>query len=198
MAEVETFDHDLVGRKAVMRQSMSATRAALADAAGEDHGMHLADHFMKAWVPDAEDTVSGFWPIHTEIDLKPLLWRLDGAGVTVALPRMLGPSLPLEFRSWRAGDELVRAKFGVQEPSSEAEICRPNMVLVPLLAFDGAGNRLGYGGGFYDRTLAELGPETKVIGVAFAGQQVDDVPVGPEDHPLDGIVTEAGSLKFKR
>ena len=100
---------------------------------------------------------------------------------------------PLLFRRWQAGDSLVEAPFGLSEPAAEQPEIVPALLLVPLLAFDRQGWRLGYGGGFYDRTLAKLredGGQPCAIGIAYSGQELPEVPHGPDDRPLQGIVTE--------
>jgi 5-formyltetrahydrofolate cyclo-ligase len=110
----------------------------------------------------------------------------------VALPVVTARGLPLGFRRWRPGDVLVSGAFGLLVPGPSAEPVMPQLVLVPLLAFDRQGGRLGYGAGFYDRTLAVLRAAGPVIaiGVAYADQEVPAVPVEPHDQPLDWIATE--------
>lgn len=136
--------------------------------------------------------VAGFWPLRDEIDLRPLLTLLNARGVTVCLPLMVGDGAPLEFHRWAPGDKLVSGDFGVMEPTAEAPSLIPAVLLVPLLAFDRAGRRLGYGGGYYDRTIALLhgsGP-VSVVGAGYAAQEVERVPVDPWDQPLDAVLTE--------
>ncbi len=135
--------------------------------------------------------IAGYWPIRGEIDPRPLLLAL---GRPIALP-VTGPrGTALTFRLWQPGDALTAGPFGLSEPAgSPAE---PDVLLVPLLAYDARGNRLGYGGGYYDRTIAATG--ALAIGAAYAGQEVAAVPVGPDDRPLAGVVTEAGLRLFER
>lgn len=157
--------------------------------------LQIADRIADRWSLDA-GPVAGYWPLPGEIDPRPLLVRCPIA----ALPVMQGPGLPLLFRRWRQGDPLHSAAFGVQEPGPEAELLRPALLLLPLLAFDRRGGRLGYGGGFYDRTLAELradGSAVIAIGIGFALQELPEVPTGPADMPLDAVVTEAETLDFR-
>ncbi|HEY1414087.1 MAG TPA: 5-formyltetrahydrofolate cyclo-ligase, partial [Rhodopila sp.] len=136
--------------------------------------------------------VSGFWPMGEEIDLRPLLHALHARGNRVALPVTPRRGEPLTFRGWQPGDVLVPERFGTMRPIGD--ILVPDMLLIPLLAFDAAGGRLGYGGGFYDRTLPAL-PNRLRLGCAFAAQQVDAVPVGPYDIRLDAVVTESGIIR---
>ena len=138
------------------------------------------------------DTVSGFWPIQDEIDIRKLLERLHEDGMAICLP-VTGPSrAPLVFRAWRPGDEMAAGPMGLAEPMPEKKVLEPDMLIVPLLAFDRFGNRLGYGGGYYDATLADLRRRRPVVavGVGFHAQQVETVPVDPGDERLDWIVTE--------
>ncbi|MFT5180286.1 MAG: 5-formyltetrahydrofolate cyclo-ligase [Alphaproteobacteria bacterium] len=134
-------------------------------------------------------------PIGSEIDCLPLLNRLDAAGVPLCLPVVTAPEAPLLFRRWAPGDPMVTGSFGISEPALAAPEVSPQVLLVPMLAFDRHGNRLGYGGGYYDRTLKALRAAADVvaIGVAFAGQLRDKVPVSENDQPLDWILTEVGA-----
>lgn len=144
--------------------------------------------------------VAGYWPLGDEIDARPLMLALAGAGHDLALPVVVGSDSPLEFRRWAPGDDLIDGPHGTLRPTDTAPAVDPAVLLVPLLAFDGAFFRLGYGGGYYDRTLARLrrtGPVT-AIGLAFSVQQVPALPLGPWDQPLDMVVTERGVLTRER
>lgn len=142
--------------------------------------------------------VSGYWPLADELDLRPLLEALHAQGCQVVLPAMTGKNQPLVFRSWTPGDQLVPAGFGTLEPAPSRAARAPDVLLVPLLAFDRQGYRLGYGGGFYDRSLAELRAAKSVtaVGTAFAGQEVESVPRDHNDQPLDWIMTEREAIAF--
>ena len=135
--------------------------------------------------------IAGFAPIGSEIDLCPLLRALHAQGETLALPVTGAAGTPLRFRQWTPGSPLTHDRFGAATPTS-GDFVTPSVILVPLLAFDARGQRLGYGGGFYDRTLAALRATSDVFacGVGFAAQQVASVPTGTHDRPLDGILTE--------
>ncbi|OUS11727.1 5-formyltetrahydrofolate cyclo-ligase [Rhodospirillales bacterium 47_12_T64] len=136
--------------------------------------------------------VSVYWPLGDELNPMPLLNTLHEKGFRPVLPVMLGAAKPLIFRSWAPGDELDDAGFGTREPGTDKEELEPDVLFVPLLAFDRAGYRLGYGGGFYDRTLDKLRSSKPVtaIGIAYAAQEMDAVIRGPYDEPLNWIVTE--------
>ena len=178
--------------KAARAAAAAADRAAKGDAAAV-----LRDQFL-ASVPLAEEVVvSGYWPMGDEIDPRPLLEALAVRGHRLALPAIRAAAAPLDFRAWQPGDDLRPAGFGTHEPLSNAEELRPGLLLVPLLAFDAAGYRLGYGGGFYDRSLALLrgAGDILAVGLAFAAQQVAAVPREATDQPLDLVVTEEGVIE---
>ncbi|WP_198946711.1 5-formyltetrahydrofolate cyclo-ligase [Kiloniella majae] len=142
--------------------------------------------------------VSAYWPLGDELDPMPLLQTLHHKNFKPVLPVMLGAGKPLIFRGWTPGDTLDDAGFGTKEPGADKEELEPDVLFVPLLAFDRAGYRLGYGGGFYDRTLDKLRAKKSVtaIGIAYAGQEMPAVIRGPYDQPLDYIVTEQEVIKL--
>jgi 5-formyltetrahydrofolate cyclo-ligase len=159
-------------------------------------GARLAERVLAEAPPPPGALVAGFWPMGREIDIRPLLRALAARGHDLALPATPRRGLPLVFRRWRWGDPLVAGPIGTRQPAPEAEAVLPDWLLVPLLAFDRAGRRLGYGGGYYDRTLAALAPHgARALGCAFAAQEVAEVPAGPEDVALPAIATEAGVLR---
>jgi len=181
---------DIDEAKRTLRREATARRRELATP--DDAGRLLVDNLLGAGaVPDGA-TISGFWPIGGEIDLVPLLRALAARGHEIALPVVAGRGRPLLFRAWRDGDEMSEGPWGIREPLESAPEVAPQVLLVPLLAFDRAGYRLGYGGGFYDRSLEGLrsrGPVT-AVGVAWAGQEVPAVPHDAHDQPLDWMLTE--------
>jgi 5-formyltetrahydrofolate cyclo-ligase len=136
--------------------------------------------------------VSGFMPLKSEINPLPLLQKLAEARVRLALPAIAGRGKPLIMRAWEFGAPLDRGQWGIREPKPEAPEVEPDILLVPLLAFDRAGYRLGYGAGYYDMTihrLRALKPVT-AIGIAFAAQEVPKIPTTPRDERLDLVLTE--------
>lgn len=163
-------------------------------------GERLAAHLLETFDMPAGTGVSAFWPLDGEIDSRPSMIGLHERGCRVALPVMRGPGKALRFRRWQPDDELVPAGFGTREPGDDKPAVTPTVLLVPLLAFDRAGYRLGYGGGFYDRTLAELRGRGALcaIGLAYAGQEMQDVPHDDKDQPLDWIVTEDEAIRIER
>ncbi len=142
--------------------------------------------------------VSAYWPIGSEIDPRPLMRRLHEDGHPIALPVVVAPARPLVFRAWRPGDPLEPAGLGTREPLADRPELTPRVLIVPLLAFDRAGYRLGYGGGYYDRTLTGLrrAGETLAVGVAYAAQEIAEVPHDGDDQPIDWLVTEAEAIEI--
>ena len=143
-------------------------------------------------------TVCGFWPLLGEINILPLLEACHDAGHKLALPCTPRVGKPLTFREWTPSDILKRGSFNTREPYPDKAEVYPNLLLMPLLAFTANGERLGYGGGFYDRTLDRLRARGEVFacGVAYAAQEAASLPTGPHDERLDGILTETGFRNF--
>ncbi len=136
-------------------------------------------------------------PMGDEFDVRPLLTRLSERGHVCALPVVTARGEALVFRRWHKGDRLAQAGFGTHEPGAHAAEIVPDIVLAPLLAFDDEGRRLGYGGGYYDRTLRALRAAGRVlaVGVCYQAQRVDEVPSGDGDENLDWIVTEERAIR---
>ncbi len=143
--------------------------------------------------------VAGYAPIRSEIDPVQLMQKLAGRGASLALPAISARNAALAFRQWRPGDALVRGLFGISEPPASALEVIPDIVLVPLAAFDRAGHRVGYGGGYYDRTFARLRQVKPVIaiGLAFAVQEIPQVPALSHDVRLDFVLTETDIFDFR-
>lgn len=185
--------------KRAARDRARQIRAAIAPDTAARAALALADLVMRSGLA-GRGPVAGYWPLRDEMDPRPLMRHLAATGIDTCLPAMTGRGRPLEFRRWREGDPLVPGAFGVMEPVPEADMVRPALVLAPMLAFDRAGRRLGYGAGFYDRTLAALraarSPVT-VLGVGHAAQEMDVVPVDGYDQPLDAVATERELILFR-
>lgn len=157
----------------------------------------VAQEFPVAVKPGA--IVSGYWPIRAELDPLPLMHRLEAQGAQLALPVIMGRDQPLIFRAWNADAQLLRGQFGIMEPSPQSPAVLPDIVLVPLAAFDRLGHRIGYGAGHYDRTFEALRAAKPItaIGIAFAVQEIDAVPAEPHDVQLDYVLTEARTFDFR-
>lgn len=177
--------------KKQLRSSASAARAAASKSA-PDAPLQLAQRLLAAEAIPERAAVSGYWPMGSELDVRPLLKMLHERGNRLCLPVVVRSGARLVFRLWQPGDELEPAGYGTQVPAESQPDVIPNVLLVPLLAFDREGYRLGYGGGFYDRTLVHWREKRNIlaIGIAFAGQEMSAVPRGKHDQALDLIVTE--------
>ena len=184
--------------KRQLRQAMQEGRRALAmgmAAAEASIARHYADHPILAFAP----SIAGYMAIRGELDVLPIFRLMAPYRKQTALP-CISDSGELQFRAWNQGEPLVRhPRLGVEEPLPTAPSIRPAVVLVPLLAFDASGYRLGYGAGYYDRTIAqmrEFPTPPLFIGVAHSRQEVAHVPTEPHDARLDGILTELGVSMF--
>ena len=182
--------------KRALRRDFIAHRAALDDRARLGAGRRALLHLVSALDLRPESVVAAFWPMPGELDTRPLFEALAALGVVTALPRVIGKGAPLAFHRFRPGNALLEAGMRVFEPLPIAPLVRPTIVVVPMVAFDAQGYRLGYGGGFYDRTLADLGPEVVAIGLAFEVQRASDLPHVATDVRLSTIVTETGVHHF--
>jgi 5-formyltetrahydrofolate cyclo-ligase len=194
-------DEQTARTKAALRQTMKARRAALSAEERQTAGAALAAHGLDFLGPlPAGTVIGGFMPIGEEISPLPLMARLHGVGCTLALPVMMGRAAPLTFRRYVPGDALATVVWGIREPLPDQAVMLPDLVLTALLAFDDQGYRLGYGGGYYDRTIRALRSlkKTITIGVAFDQQRVDAVPHLDYDERLDWIVTPSGALQTTR
>ena len=181
----------LVTTKAQQRTAALARRDALPVADRRAAAQKIAQRRFP--VPFGEGTVvAGYSPVRSECDPTPLMRSLAGKGVQLALPVVETKSKTLSFAEWRQGEQLAAGPFGILQPGPSALDLEPDVILVPLVAFDRAGHRIGYGVGYYDRALKELRKRRPVIavGIAFATQEVDAVAADPHDERLDLVLTE--------
>lgn len=165
----------------------------------EKAGREVAKQLL-SFIPIEAKHVAGYYAMRGEVNLEETLRLLMERGHVTALPVILADDEPLVFRRWHPGAALEPGRFGTHEPLAMAEPVIPEAVIVPLAAFDKTGHRLGYGAGFYDRTIARLRECKKtvmIIGAAFAAQEVEKIPHQPHDQKLDAVVTEKGILRFK-
>ena len=192
LISVEMIDAgDIQEQKAAIRAAALAQRDAMpADQRAAAAEAIAAREFPIAITPGV--IVSGFMPMRTEINPLPLMKKLAGAGAQLALPAIKGRGHPLIMRMYAFGDDLARGQWGIREPKPEAPEVAPDIVIVPLAAFDRTGNRIGYGAGYYDMTLAALRAKKKVtaVGLAFAAQEMPQVPTDERDERLDLVLTE--------
>ena len=177
--------------KAELRRVARQKRLTLAR---KDFAAQIARHAEALQIPKGA-IVGGYHALPDEADPALLLERLIVLGCQIAYPRVVGKGLPLEFHRLPDGEVLAPGAFGIHEPLDFWPRAVPTILLVPLLAFDSSGYRLGYGGGFYDRTLAVL--NVPAIGIAYAGQEISSIPHEPHDRTLDMILTEQGIRRFQ-
>ena len=181
-------------RKEQLRAEAKAKRAGIAPEAAAAAARAARDRVLAAKLVPAGAVVSGYWPIAGEFDPRPLMEALAASGHRLCLPVVAERGRPLAFRVWAPGDALERTGFGLSVPRREAPAAIPAFLIVPLLAFDRRGHRLGYGAGYYDRTIAGLRARRESIfalGVGFASQETAEVPALPHDERLDAVATEA-------
>jgi 5-formyltetrahydrofolate cyclo-ligase len=181
-------------RKTNARRAARAARAA-AYAKEPDAGRRLVEHFPDSLWPKVRQVVAGYAAIGDEIDPQTLLETFALEQARIALPCVVAKDQPLTFRGWMLDQPLEPGPFGTREPAASSPELTPSLILVPLVGFDLKGRRLGYGGGFYDRTLEKLkqsGPLT-VVGLAYAAQKLAKVPAEAHDMRLDWVVTEQGA-----
>jgi 5-formyltetrahydrofolate cyclo-ligase len=191
-------DVGIENAKAALRTEAHKRRAQLHPSLRLEAARDAVAHFFDGIEIGQGEVVAAYWPIRDELDIKHLIARLMDSGQAVALPVVLGDEEPLDIRLWQEGAPLYEAGFGTLAPEDGAPRVEPDVILMPLLGFDRHGTRLGYGGGYYDRTLARLPRRPRLIGFAFARQELDHIPRDAHDVPLDAIVTELGVRHFEK
>jgi 5-formyltetrahydrofolate cyclo-ligase len=183
--------------KDLLRARCRARRRLGALEAPADTAARLAERFLEAVPVPARAVMSGYWPFADEADPRPLMEALHARGHPLCLPVVAARGEPLVFRAWAPGEALMKSVFDTCVPPPERGEREPGCLLVPMLAFDRTGTRLGHGGGFYDRTLAALSQQAPLaVGLAFSFQEVEAVPRAPHDRRLDWIVTEREAIRI--
>jgi 5-formyltetrahydrofolate cyclo-ligase len=184
--------------KQSLRKEARARRREAFEIFGARIGPVLANNFFARFTLAPDAIIAGYWPVGEEAELRPLLKALAERGHRVCLPRVASADAPLEFLEWRPGEKLAPGFGGIPVPDEARAVLVPDVVLVPLLAFDRSGARLGYGAGLYDRTLKALraAGTPLVVGVAYSAQEADALPADGFDEPLGWILTELGSRSF--
>ena len=185
--------------KAELRASALAKREAISEAKRVKAAVALAKRGLPIEITPSM-VISGYSPIRNEIDPVPLMQKLALQGARLALPTVNARGKSLIFRAWSPGDRLTLGMLGIPEPSPAASEVVPDIMLVPLAAFDRMGHRIGYGAGHYDYTFAHLRKAKAVIGIglAFAAQEIEAIPALPHDVRLDFVLTESGAFDFRR
>lgn len=191
---------DIAVQKKRLRQQALARRQAMPTAAQHVASEAVARHFADHPILSFCQSVAGYHAIRAELNVLPVLEVVTRLDRPTALPRIVAADKTLTFHRWQAGDTLEYDPLGIKVPPADAEAFVPELVLVPLVAFDSEGGRLGYGGGYYDRTITKLrnesGQPPLFIGVAYNLQEVEYIPTEPQDEPLDGILTDLGVSMF--
>jgi 5-formyltetrahydrofolate cyclo-ligase len=177
--------------KAELRRLALERRDALPAGARQEAAQAIADRPFPVPVRPGS-VISGFMPLKSEINPMPLLRRLAALGAKLALPVVVGRGKPLVMRAYAFGDELSSGQWGIREPKSDAAEVEPDILIVPLAAFDRSGHRIGYGAGYYDMTISGLRAKKPIVavGIAYAAQEIAKVPATPRDAPLDLVLTE--------
>ncbi len=190
---------DIADRKRILRAKAAELRQTVHVAHAGPAAFALRDHFLDKVPLPPRASVGGYWPIGTEIDVRPLLTALHARGHVCGLP-IAHRGQPLAFHRWLPDDELVTGRFDIRVPKHTHPTFDPDALIVPMLAFDAYGMRIGYGGGYYDRTIADIRSRKKLLtaGVAYATQQIEQAPADEFDQPLDWLVTEKGARLAER
>lgn len=181
--------------RTTMLQKRNQLPASAVHIAEKAVAQHFADHPILAFAK----SFAAYRAMRSEVRVDGIFTLMHKYNKITALPRMQSPELPLDFHTWQPGDGLVRHTLGVEEPLASAPKIVPEIILTPLLSFDATGARLGYGGGYYDRTMHALRTHKNpplFIGVAYSLQEVQEVPTEENDARLDGILTEHGVSMF--
>jgi 5,10-methenyltetrahydrofolate synthetase len=181
--------------RAELRREKLAARMALAAATHAALSARLEQHLAALLLPLAPQTLAFCAPVRGEFDARPLASRLIGRGWRAALPVVTAVDAPMHFHAWTPSSAMGADRYGIPVPLDGAELM-PDIVLLPLVAFDAQGFRLGYGGGYFDRTLAAMVPRPLAIGVGFELARVPDIRPQAHDIGLDAVVTECGVLRF--
>ncbi|WP_323780957.1 5-formyltetrahydrofolate cyclo-ligase [Thalassovita sp.] len=186
---------DVARWRCAERTRLAGLREGLGQTGRAEVSAKIAQHLNRALAAHGVgrgSVLSGYWPIKGEPDLRPVLTALHHAGVTIALPVVETRATPLVFRRWTPETRLTRGDWNIPVPPSDAELLTPDATLAPCLGWDGGCYRLGWGGGYFDRTLAALTPQPLAIGIALAAARLTTIYPQPHDIPLNSIVTEDG------
>ncbi len=183
--------------KAALRRLVLGRRKTIHAEKGTVAAAAVAERVLAELHPSGK-RIAGYWPIACELDPRPSLEAVINAGGTAALPVVAGQGQVLLFRQWNPGDPLDPGPFGTAHPTSRATAVAPDVLLLPLIAYDQTGHRLGYGAGYYDRTVQALRAQRQIIaiGLAYDEQEIDAVPIGSHDQRLDAIMTDRRALWF--
>jgi 5,10-methenyltetrahydrofolate synthetase len=185
------------GDRALLRRQCIAARENLPAQVHAEYSLRI-EAALWSWLAGRAPAAIGFyWPVRREFDARPLVGRLLGLGWRAGLPVVHGPARAMSYRAWTPASAMIEGRLGIPLPAADQPIV-PQLLLVPVNAFDRAGFRLGYGGGYFDRTLAAMVPRPLALGIGFEVARVASIAPQPHDIPLDAIVSEAGLTLFPR
>ncbi len=189
-----TDNSEPLEKKSQLRKQMKAKRAAIDRAVQEESARAVIEQFKPFLATKKRWHIALYHPLHSELDSLPLARFLSEQRVRLSLPVIMSRDEPMVFRPWQIDELLVSAVHKIKVPPNKGLRATPELIIVPLLAFDENGYRLGYGGGYYDRTLEQIRSERRVIamGLAYEDQEVGSIPAGPHDQPLDFVLTPSG------
>lgn len=182
--------------KTELRNRAKSERAKISSGERAKYSQRIIQCFLSDVPFNSQSKIALYWPIGDEVDCRGLIFSLAKLGVQVALPTIVERGQPLVFRLFRGEENLVSAQFGTKEPDMSSQVFMPDIIALPLLAFDKTGARLGYGGGYYDRTIGNMKEQPMLVGLAFDAQELDFVPVSAHDIGLDMIITQTGMRRF--
>lgn len=186
---------DVMRWRTAERERLIRERLAIPSDVRRRQDKQIAANLEAAAADVAGQVVTAYWPIRGEPDLRRVVQYLVACGARMALPVVVGPGRPLIFRAWTPGAPLERGVWGLLTPPADAEVVVPDTIIVPVVGFDPACHRLGYGGGFFDRTLAVLANRPRVVGVGYSQAMIATIYPQPHDIPMNAIVTEDGFIK---
>jgi 5,10-methenyltetrahydrofolate synthetase len=191
-------DIDDAALRAALRREKIAARTTLAPAEHARLSALLAGHLERAIIECGAQVLAFCWPIRAEFDARELVVRHLARGGRAVIPTVIGAEAPMVFRGWTPQAQMTVDPFGIPVPADAGPGATPDLVLLPLVAFDAGGYRLGYGGGYFDRTLAAMVPRPLAFGVGFEIARAASVRPQVHDIPLDAVITEAGATSFDR
>ncbi len=171
-------------------------RAALSKELRTEASGRAVESFLEQVPVPQNAVVALYWPMGEELDCRELISALHARGHPICLPAIIVPDRPLVFRLWDGAEKLQPGPFGTKQPKKNAPETVPDIIVLPLLGFDEQGNRLGYGKGYYDRTIAAMSHKPLLAGLAFGVQELEHIPASPLDVPLHLVVTEEGLCRF--
>lgn len=185
--------------KAVLRRAALGRRREIHQKSAASAAAKLAERLSDE-IDRTHKTIAGYWPIGNEIDCRPALEEMAAIGHDIVLPVVAGQGQVLLFRQWKPGETLESGPFGTSHPGRRALVRTPDLLLLPLVAFDQVGHRLGYGAGYYDRTLWALRRDGGVlaVGVGYDEQEIEHIPADDHDEIMDAVVTDQRTLWFKK